>query len=65
MAAPASRKIVLWVVIAAAASAVLTWVERAEHHPPNLAVIAAIHFVFMLAAVALAAGVWRIVRRRG
>ena len=39
--------------IAAAGAALLTWWESVEHHPPAIAVVALIHFVFVLAAIAL------------
>lgn len=65
MAAPALRRAALWVAIAAAASAVLTWIEWAEHRPPHLGIIEAIHFAFVLAVIALGAGLWRMLRKRG
>jgi len=59
------RGVVLWLAIAAAASAVLTWREWAEHHPPHLAIIEVIHFAFVLAVIGLGAGVRRALRKRG
>ena len=45
----ATRKLCIAIV----GAALLTWLEWAEHHPPGLAVVALIHFVFVLAATAL------------
>lgn len=43
-----------WKLLAAVVgAALLTWVEWEEHHPPEIAVIALIHFVFVLVAIAL------------
>jgi hypothetical protein len=39
--------------IALAGAALLTWREWVEHHPPAIVVVALIHFVFVLAAIAL------------
>jgi hypothetical protein len=44
---------------AAAGAAVLTWWEWVEHHPPEIAVVAVIHFVFVLAAIACAVHIGR------
>jgi hypothetical protein len=41
------------VLVAFLASTVLTWREWVEHHPPEIAIIAVLHFVFVLVAVAL------------
>ncbi len=48
------------VLVAVAGAAVLTWWEWVEHHPPDIAVVALIHLVFVSAAVALVvqAGRW-------
>jgi hypothetical protein len=46
----AARKLIL----AVAAAALLTWIEWEEHHPPEIALVAVIHFVFVCAAIALA-----------
>jgi hypothetical protein len=45
----ATRKL----IAAIAGAALLTWLEWVEHHPPAIAVVALIHFVFVLAAMAL------------
>lgn len=47
-------------LLAVAGSALLTWMEWEEHHPPEIALIAVIHFVFVLAVIALLvlAGQW-------
>ena len=45
----ATRKL----VIAFAGAALLTWREWVEHHPPEIAIVAVIHFVFVLAVIAL------------
>ncbi|HVW86203.1 MAG TPA: hypothetical protein VHB50_16060 [Bryobacteraceae bacterium] len=34
-------------------SAVLTWWEWVKHHPPEIVVIALIHFIFVLALIAV------------
>src|SRR6266852_4898455 len=51
----ATRKL----LVAVAGSALLTWWERIEHHPPDLALLALIHFVFVLAAISLVVHVGR------
>jgi hypothetical protein len=53
----ATRKL----LAAMAGAALLTWLEWVEHHPPEIAIVALIHFVFVLAAIALivAIGGWR------
>ena len=45
----ATRKL----LIALAGSALLTWWEWVKHHPPEIVIAAVIHFVFMLALMAL------------
>jgi|ERR1700722_15857728 hypothetical protein len=45
----ATRKL----VIAILGSALLTWQEWVAHHPPEIVIVALIHFVFVLAAIAL------------
>jgi hypothetical protein len=40
-------------LVALAGSALLTWGEWVLHHPPEIAVVALIHFVFVLVAIAL------------
>ena len=45
----ATRKL----LIAFAGSAVLTWWEWVEHHPPDMVFVAIIHFVFVFLLVAL------------
>jgi hypothetical protein len=45
----ATRKIIL----VAAGTALLTWLEWVEHHPPAIAIITLIHFVFVFVAVGL------------
>jgi hypothetical protein len=39
-------------LVALAAAAVLTWREWVEHHPPEIALIAVIHFIFVFALIA-------------
>jgi hypothetical protein len=49
-----------WRVLAAVAGAVLlTWGEWVKHHPPEIALIAVIHFLFVLVAIALVVQVVR------
>jgi hypothetical protein len=45
----AARKL----LAAVAGAALLTWVEWVKHHPPEIAIVAAIHFVFVFALIAL------------
>jgi hypothetical protein len=45
----ASRKVLLALLV----SAVMTRQERVKHHPPEIALIAVIHFALVLVAVAL------------
>ena len=51
----ATRKLILAVVL----SALLDWFEWARHHPPDMAFVALLHFVVVLALVALGVYVWR------
>ena len=55
----ATRKL----LIAVAGSAALDWMEWVEHHPPDMAIVAVIHFVFVLAAIGLLVYVWQWVSR--
>jgi hypothetical protein len=43
---------------AVAGATLLTWWEWVEHHPPEIAIVALIHFVFVLAAIALCVYIW-------
>jgi hypothetical protein len=45
----ATRKL----LIALVGSGVLTWREWEEHHPPEIAIVAVIHFVFVMAVIAI------------
>jgi hypothetical protein len=45
----AARKL----LVAILGAGLLTWLEWVEHHPPAILAVAAIHFVFVLAAIAL------------
>jgi len=45
----ATRKLLL----ALAVSAVLTWREWVEHHPPEIAIVAVMHFMIVLVVIAL------------
>lgn len=40
-------------LVALAASIVRTWREWVEHHPPEIALIATMHFVFVFALIGL------------
>jgi hypothetical protein len=51
------------VLIALLVSAVMTWKEWVTRHPPEIALIAVLHFVFALVAVALLVYVWQFLRR--
>ena len=51
----ATRKLILAIVL----SALLDWLEWTHHHPPDMALVALVHFVFALALVALGVYVWR------
>jgi len=46
-------------------AALLTWLEWAEHHPPDIAIVALIHFVFVLIAIALIVQIGRWFGRAG
>lgn len=50
--------------VAVVGSAVLTWQEWVTHHPPEIALVAIIHFVFVLALIALAVHIGRLFSRR-
>jgi hypothetical protein len=50
----AARKL----LAAVAGATLLTWWEWVEHHPPEIAIVALIHFVFVLAAIALCVYIW-------
>ena len=52
----ATRKL----LIAFVGSAVLTWWEWVEHHPPDILIVALVHFVFVFAVIALLVyvGLW-------
>lgn len=52
----ATRKLLLALV----GSAVLTWWEWVEHHPPDIAIVTIVHFVFVFALIALLVylGLW-------
>jgi hypothetical protein len=52
-------------LVAALGSVLLTRVEWVEHHPPHIALIALIHFVFVLLAIALVVPVVRWFGGRG
>jgi hypothetical protein len=56
----ATRKLLLAVL----AAVLLTWMEWEEHHPPFIAVIALIHFVFVLAVLALGLYIAQRLRRK-
>jgi hypothetical protein len=45
----AARKL----LIAIAGAALLTWQEWVKHHPPEIAIVALLHFVFVLAVLGL------------
>ena len=45
--------------VAVVGSAVLTWREWVTNHPPEIALVAIIHFVFVLAVIALAVQIGR------
>jgi len=52
----ATRKL----LVAFVGSAVLTWWEWVEHHPPDILIVALVHFVFVFAVIALLVyvGLW-------
>jgi hypothetical protein len=53
-----------WKLLAAlVGAALLTWVEWEEHHPPEIAIVALIHFVFVLIVIALIVHIGRWFRR--
>lgn len=59
----------LWAVrkllVALAGATLLTWREWVEHKPPEIAIVALIHFVFVLAAIALLIYTWQWFSRSG
>ena len=48
------------IFVAAVGAALLTWIEWVKHHPPEIAVVALMHFVFVLVAIALLVHVVRL-----
>ena len=62
MAAPLRWTIRLLIAIVGAA--LLTWREWEEHHPPEIALIALIHFAFMLIVIAIVICIGRWFSRR-
>lgn len=50
-------------LFAVGASAVLTWMEWARHRPPEIALVAGIHFILVLAGIALVIAAGRWIRR--
>ena len=57
----AARKLLLAVALAA----LLTWREWVKHHPPEIAIVAVIHLVFVLIAISLVVLMWQWLRPRG
>jgi hypothetical protein len=51
----ATRKLILAIV----GSALLDWLEWREHHPPDMVLVALVHFVFALALVAFVVYIWQ------
>ena len=49
--------------VAAVGAALMTWLEWVKHHPSEIAVVALIHFAFVLIAIALFVHVARWFRR--
>ena len=56
-----SRRIVL---IALAVSVVLDYMEWVEHHPPVMAIIVVLHFLFVWVPLAIVVWIWRRFRTR-
>ena len=58
---PGVRRI-LWatrkLLIALALTALLTWREWVEHHPPEIVLVTVIHFVFVMVLLALLVRGW-------
>ena len=52
------------IAAALAISALLDWLEWSLHHPPNMAVIAVIHFAIVLIALAIITWMTQRFRRR-
>jgi hypothetical protein len=52
-------------LLALVGSAFLTWREWVEHHPPEIALIALIHFVFLLIVLAVIVHAARWLSRQG
>jgi multisubunit Na+/H+ antiporter MnhB subunit len=56
---------VRWMLLVALVlSGLLTWLEWVEHRPPDIALVALVHFVVVLAAVAIVTYLVRRLRRR-
>jgi hypothetical protein len=55
----AARKL----LVAMAGAAWLTWQEGVKHHPPEIVIVALIHFIFVLAAMALLVYLWQFFSR--
>jgi hypothetical protein len=53
------RKLALGVLVAA----ILTWREWIEHHPPEIALIAGIHFLLVMSVLAVLIGSIRLFQR--
>jgi hypothetical protein len=67
MAAPTHPIVTGWKWKLAAAvlvSALLTWGEWIKHHPPEIAIIAVLHFLFVLIAIVLVVQIGRWLKRR-
>jgi hypothetical protein len=56
----AVRKLLLAIL----GAVLLTWVEWVEHHPPEIALIAVIHFVFVFSAIGAVVYIRARLRRR-
>jgi hypothetical protein len=50
-------------LLAVIASTLMTWWEWVLHHPPEIGIVALIHFVFVLLAIALVVHIGRWFRR--
>jgi len=60
---PLYRNIAFWLA-ALLLSALLTWWEWVEHHPPDIALVALIHFVFIAVVLAILIAIRRRLDRR-
>jgi hypothetical protein len=55
----ATRKLLAGIVL----SGLLTWMEWVMHHPPEIVIVEVVHFLFVMAAIALVVSIGQWLRR--